>query len=73
MLATAACKLRASHERHLAIKVMSRQLSVSVDIEIDLIDILHLSLLTYAYLANKLTGTRLSLTFPTEYTTLLRC
>ena len=51
MLATAACKLQASHARHLAIKVMSRHLSISVAMEIDLINILYVNLLTY--LGNK--------------------
>ena len=71
MLATVASKLPASHERHLAIKVMSRHPSVSVAIEIDLINVLYLNLMTY--LGNKLTGTRLSLTFPTGHTMLLQC
>ena len=62
MLATAACKLPESHERHLRIKVMSRHLSISVAIKIDLINIPYLNSLTY--LGNELTGTRLSLTFP---------
>ena len=65
MSANVACKLRSLHERHLTIKVI-HDISASQLLS----KLISLNLLTY--FGNKLSGTRLSFTFPTEHTTLLR-